>query len=483
MIYLISYSNRYLCTLLLILLLAGCSGVKPGPPPLEIDTLQLTLQGEAREKISILDWRVATSGGQGGMTYEFRSRKLGVESLEHRGSIPTGNWSPNKSGSYTFKVIVTDKSDDTADSGWSQAYRFRTAVNAQSLYAVLPIENLSDSRAPLTEIRKRLIDTLADRGITLLADEPLETFMKKYRMRHVGGISTDIGRQLKAETGVEGVFITSLETWQDSLEPRISLISRVVTTGEQPEVVWIDSIGLTGGDAPALLGIGKIKDYRQLLSKAFARLLDSFQAYLDEEALEFRYAAEPPHAERLNTKRNTADEALKLIDKRHQPQFFYRASTFDPAAQYQVAVIPFLNINARKHAGKIVALHTVKQLSRYSNLQVFEPGLVRETLLRYRMIMQSGPSLAASDILASKNILGADIIVSGRVFDYQGDVGESKVDFSMQAFDGSKREVIWASRSYATGNDAVYFFNWGKVPSAHGLTSRMTQAVIRRLEE
>jgi hypothetical protein len=97
--------------------------------------------------------------------------------------------------------------------------------------------------------------------------------------------------------------------------------------------------------------------------------------------------------------------------------------------------------------------------------------------------MQSGPSLAASDVLTNAEILGADIIVSGRAFDYQGDIGESKVDFSMLAFDGSKREVLWASRSYAVGNSGVYFFDWGKILTAHGLTSRMTQSVVNLLEE
>ena len=108
---------------------------------------------------------------------------------------------------------------------------------------------------------------------------------------------------------------------------------------------------------------------------------------------------------------------------------------------------------------------------------------MRETLLRYRMIMQTGPSMASSDVLQDKDILGADLIVSGKVFDYQGEFGESKVDFSVQVFDGLKREVVWASRSYATGYQGVYFFDWGSVPSAHGLASRMTQAVVGLLTE
>ena len=185
----------------------------------------------------------------------------------------------------------------------------------------------------------------------------------------------------------------------------------------------------------------------------------------------------------INADSATAGGVIKANKTRHQPQFSYRASTFVPARQYTVAVVPFLNINTRKHAGEIVALHTVKQLHRYANLRVFEPGLVRHTLLNYRMIMQAGPSFAASDILASERILAADLILSGKVFDYQGAVGESKADFSIQIFDGDKREIIWVSRSYATGDQGVYFFDWGWVPSAHGLVSNMTKAVIKGLEE
>lgn len=501
----INFSNKYLCAqLLMVLLLAGCAGVVPGPPPLKITYLQIVPRGAALEKIGSLDISVMNSGGQGEISYELRSMKQKIESLEYSGSKTNWSWTPNKPGSYRVKIIARDQQGDIASRDWSQPYDFGTLVNQGSLYAVLPIENLSDTRAPLVELQKKLIAALSARGFKLLDDAILQDLMSKYRVRHVGGLNTEFSQRLKADAGVDGVFLTSLESWQDSAIPRVSLISRVVATGEQPMIAWIDSVGLSGDDEPGLLGIGLVKDANILFSKSTNQLLDSFQIYLEGKFLEYRHkvaSSEPTTYEvtdaeasdteaesfeqfqKFTRKWDTADEALKPIKGRHEPQFSYRASTFDPAGHYRVAVIPFLNINAKKHAGKIVALHVVKQLHRYNNIRVFEPGIIRETLLRYRMIMQSGPSLAASDLLASKQILGANLIVSGKVFDYQGDVGESKVDFSLQAFDGAKREVIWASRSYATGNSGVYFFDWGKVPTAHGLTSRMTQSVVTQLEE
>jgi hypothetical protein len=257
-----------------------------------------------------------------------------------------------------------------------------------------------------------------------------------------------------------------------------------------------------------LLGLGRIKNSRVLLSNALEKLLDSYESYLEGRSPEYLHDAVRPKLQQVDTTADTEDAfvamdqphrqpqlllvnadsatasgVIKENKPRHQPQFSYRASTFDPSRQYTVAVIPFLNINTRKQAGDIVALHVVKQLHRYANLRVFEPGMVRHTLLNYRMIMQAGPSFAASDILASESIMDADLIVSGKVFDYQGAVGESKADFSIQIFDGIKREIIWASRSYATGNQGVYFFDWGRVPSAHGLISKMTEEVVKLLEE
>ncbi|PLY01275.1 MAG: hypothetical protein C0622_07555 [Desulfuromonas sp.] len=323
-----------------------------------------------------------------------------------------------------------------------------------ALYALLPIENLSASRAPLAELDMQLRNALKERGIRLLEPERLETFMREQRMRSRGGINLTQSRALR-DLGVAGVFITALETWREGEVPRVSLIMRLVQSGDEPEILWIDGVGRTGDEAPGLLGLGLVKDVRQLTAGALERLLDSFVAA--------RSGAEPGTA------------AQK---KRHQPKYRYRAADFDPAAEYRVAVIPFLNVDTREHAGRIVGLHVVRQLQRYGNLKVLEPGLVREALLSQRMIMQEGPSLEAAELLAAADVLGADLVVSGRVFAYEGDAGESKVDFSLQIFSGIEPQVIWTSHSYGGGDDGVYFFDRGRVPSAHELAGRLAEAAI-----
>ena len=435
---------------------------------------QKTLQGA-------IHWRAKSSGGVGSVSYEFRSLMSGVESIEQTGPSPELHWDPRKAGLYQLKVRAWDEDGHTTETDWSDEYLLTPAITSDSLVAILPLENLADVKVSLPEFDYRYRDLLGD-AFQFLPAKTLENFMQTHRVRYTGGIGLKLATALQEETGTDAVLISNMETWNERGSPRVAVISRLVTTGENPAIVWIDSVGLTGEDSPGLLGIGRIRKPQELLNNALKRLAVSLQSYLAGTYPSYRHMADQQGLRLINGT-GTADGAIGPMKGRHLPQFSYRATSFDPAIKYRVAVIPFLNINARKHAGKIVALHTVKQFHRYANIQVIEPGLIREALLKYRMVMQSGPSLAASDLLHSPDILGADIIVSGRAFDYQGEVGKSKVDFSVQAFDGVKREVLWASRSYAVGDEGVYFFDWGRVLMAHGLTSYMTQAVINLLEE
>ena len=138
-----------------------------------------------------------------------------------------------------------------------------------------------------------------------------------------------------------------------------------------------------------------------------------------------------------------------------------------------MAIIPFLNLSDRNNAGKIVALHFVKHLIHGDTFAVVEPGLLREQLLKYRVVMQAGPSLANVDLISSEDAIGVDLVFSGTVFDYQDAFGVPKVDFSVKVIDAASRKTIWSSRSHNTGGDGVYFFDVGRVHTAHHLASEM----------
>ena len=96
--------------------------------------------------------------------------------------------------------------------------------------------------------------------------------------------------------------------------------------------------------------------------------------------------------------------------------------------------------------------------------------------------MDEGVSLAQTDVIFSS--LKVDLILTGKVLDYQdyqGSSGKPKVDFSTLLVERKSREVVWASKSYNEGDDGVFFFDWGKVNTAHTMASEMARVVLEKM--
>lgn len=461
--------------------------------PFKLHSFVADRQGPFVAHLSTIRWTAEISGGVGDILYEFRiMQKDGAEYVEQKGTSSNWDWSPHYPGTYYVKVICRDAAGSQVDSGWTEGYLITAPVDYDSLFTILPIENLSGIKAPVKMIDQALVTALEQNNFQLLDKESLKQFMKKHRIRYTGGINYQISKALREEKGVDAVFITSLETYQGTVPPKISLFARLVLcAGSQPEIIWMDSVGLTGEDSPGFLGIGRISDMKRLLEKGIDLLLASLNRYLvveqqgrnDFPPVIPQKTTSDGNRPAANSKNTAFIPKAVRVKKKYVPKTLYRSPEFSPDMHYVIAVVPFLNINARKNAGEVVPLHFVNQLFHHRNFTVVEPGLVREEFLNNRLIMEEGPSLAVSDLISSSGSLGVDLVLSGKVFDYQGMEGTPKVDFSTLIIDGKRREIIWSSRSYGTGDDGVFFFDAGRVLSAHGLTQGMSCAVIHLLNE
>ncbi len=96
--------------------------------------------------------------------------------------------------------------------------------------------------------------------------------------------------------------------------------------------------------------------------------------------------------------------------------------------------------------------------------------------------MNEGVSLADADAIFS--VLDADLIVTGDVLnyqDYQGVWGKPKVDFSTVFMDRQNRKVVWSSSSYREGDEGVFFFDWGRINTAHAMASQMIQYLAQMM--
>jgi TolB-like protein len=336
------------------------------------------------------------------------------------------------------------------------------AVNEERIrIAVFPVENLSGTIAPVKEMRQMFIEKLGAKGVDVLDEETLEKFMAKYRIRYTGGVSTEVAKAFKQDINVSGVLITSLELYSDANPPKISLISRLVATGENPSILWMDGVGLAGDDSRGLLDLGLIEDPKVLLDKGMRVMFGSMERYLSKRS------------------KGSRGDSVK---RKFRPHTAYRSPSFDPNRKYTVAIAPFFNYSLRKYAGDILVLHFAKELKRFDRFDVIEMGVVRQAFLEMRIILDQGVSLINAESIAG--LLNADLILAGDVTDYedyQGVWGKPKVSFSAQLIDRKSREVVWSSNSYNEGDEGVFFFDMGRVNTASAMVSQMVRWIGRTI--
>lgn len=329
--------------------------------------------------------------------------------------------------------------------------------------AVLPVYNLSGSAAPLKDIRHSMETMYEGLGMEVVGDEEIENFMARHRIRYSGGLGREASAAIKDELRVDLVLISSLEFYSTSSPPKAAMTARLVTTGGDPEIRWIDGFGLAGDDSPGLLGLGLIQDPKALMDKVLKKLSDSASAYLSGKG--------------------GLPEGCPA-SSRFRPKISYRSPAMDARKRYTVVVLPFLNNTDRNNAGEIIALEFVRQLWQSGKFEVMEPGVVRDDLLSFRIILEGGVSFANAE--AVLETLNADMALAGNVLDYedyQGAFGKPKVSFSAVLVQKAGREVVWESRSYNEGDDGVFFFDRGRVNTAEDMSCRMVKNVVEKMTE
>ncbi len=326
--------------------------------------------------------------------------------------------------------------------------------------AVMPVDNLSGIPAPLIGIRNEIVFHLEKSAVSVLPGEQIEDFIVRHRIRYTGGMDNETARLLKEEIGADAVLFTALEYYNVQLPPKIALSARLVTTGDRPQILWMDGIGAAGDDAPGFLELSLVDDPDILLRQAVVRLTASLTSHLSGQG-----------------------PAIAEARRSFEPQTVFNNRLLLPSRTYSVAVLPFLNLSSRRHAGQIMMVHFTAALKGVANMQPVEPGEVRQTLLKFRIVMQDGVSLADATALFSR--MDVDLILSGRVFDYedyQGAGGPAKVCFSASLIEHQTREPAWASSSCRAGDGGVFVFDWGTIRTAHALAAAMVNGAVATLD-
>ena len=412
--------------------------------------------------ISTVRWKAEAVGGVGDREYSFWISRGSGEKGEQKGLSSTWDWFPREPGNYRLRVVVRDAIGHTVDSGWSPEYRIELTAGVNSLIAVMPVENLTGMPIPVERVKRSIVGSLRRIGFNILEEDVLEKFLERHRVRYTGGLNRDLGKALQEETGTNAVLFASLELFDEAAPPKAALAARLVSTHANADILWADSIGMAGNDAPGFLLLGQIEDPGVVWENARDRLVGSLAEYLSGK--------KPRNA--------------RKAEKKFAPKSFHGVPPKTPTdkERLSIAVLPFRNESTRRNAGEILALHFVRELSKSGDLEVIESGEVRQVLLRSRTIMEGGLSLPQADVLHA--FLGVDLVVTGIVTEYQdffGGGGNPKVEFSARVFDMETRQIVWTSTSYNQGDDGVYFFNLGKINLAHGIASGMVRSVVEKM--
>ncbi|HWR59835.1 MAG TPA: hypothetical protein VN328_13190 [Thermodesulfovibrionales bacterium] len=335
------------------------------------------------------------------------------------------------------------------------------AEGTKSRMAVFIPANLSGKPAPLRELRESLVRGISSLGIPVLDEAALQGFMRRHRVRYTGGIDDSYALALKNEEKVDAVLISSVELYEDGIPPKIAVMSRMVSTGEGPRILWMENVAISGDDSPGILGLGLITDHAVLREKVVQSLVLSLRRHLSGEKA-----------------------VAEKVKKKYDPRSFYRAPSLASGRSYTVAVVPFFNVSDKKYGTEIMALHFANALIKDGGFNVVEPGVLRQRLLHARFIMNEGITLTDADAVSLT--LNADLVLAGKVAEYQdfsGTMGEPKVEFSALVIEKMSKLVVWSSISYNRGNEGVFFFDRGRVSTAGRLAANMTAAVVSRMSE
>jgi hypothetical protein len=328
----------------------------------------------------------------------------------------------------------------------------RRPPSAPGPIAVFPPVNLSGIGAPVKELRGALDSALRAQRIPVIDEAVVEAFLAKHRVRYTGGVDREVALAARAELGAESILIASLELYQREGPPKLGVGLRLVTAGDDPGIAWIASEARAGDQSPGPFDLGLVNGLPELRADVLRRLAGALKSFLAGAGTRARGCE---------------------VSGRFLPRSAFRSPRLGNRGGATVAVLPFANDTQRRSAGDLLALESARQLSA-AGFRVIEPGIVRDELLRYRIVMENGLSLDTARVVSE--LLHADLVIAGYVRDYS-DAGVPVVDFTAIVLDRQNNEILWQSTSYNRGDDGVWFFDAGMVSTASALTCRMVAAV------
>ncbi len=300
--------------------------------------------------------------------------------------------------------------------------------------ALFPLANLSGRPEAMPQVQAALEQALLGRGLDVVSGDLVAQFLARHRVRYTGGVDRPTARAAREELGVDSILLASLDLRSAMDPPLFAATMRLVSTADEPEILWMDGVAHGRRRAP------RLPELRDGARPEEARADRPCRGWSAPWRASWRDAAAGRHLPGRSQSRPRSAYA--------------RPVRFGPE-RVRVAVVPFVNETGRRDAGEVALLALVRQLVVEPGLKVIEPGVVRATLLDHHVILEGGVTHEAARI--ALGVLEADVVVAGNVHVYD----ESAVpvlEFSATALSTRDNRPVWQSTSFERGDTGVFFF-------------------------
>ena len=298
-----------------------------------------------------------------------------------------------------------------------------------------PVDNLSGGRAPGKELLAPIATGLARRGLDVVEGEPVEDFLSRHRLRHVGGIDGAGAAAAHEELGGRRDRRHHGPVLQPRTPPRARHHDAARLGEREPRILWID-----GTFAPATT----------------PRACSGSADHQHGEAAERRRSPTSrarwrglPGAGSRRSRAATLSSASGRSSPTARPGSIRRRPTRSRSSR---SVEPH---TTRRGAGEVVALEFVRQLATVPGLRVLEPGVVREL----------AASATGSSRRAGSRVDRPDAPRLDRQRPHPRRLGPRLTrnrecrpwSFDASLIETRTGEVIWESASKAKGDDGVHY--------------------------
>ena len=155
-----------------------------------------------------------------------------------------------------------------------------TAAISQTI-AVFPMEDLSIGvNSPNMELTRILAEEMKARGLNVILEEDIISFMAKNRLRWLGYLETEQIILTKENLGADLVLFGTISQKKDKNSPSYGLSFYLVRTRDA-KTIWTSSGGLSLVDMQRLLGLNEPTTVEELLPVLIKNVLSSWPSDLD----------------------------------------------------------------------------------------------------------------------------------------------------------------------------------------------------------